>query len=128
MYTAGQMAIDDPELIDYGGPLMQWHVHNNLCWASNEDGTPHVVALTDDHGGTCPPGTVHAGGDIPMVHVWITPHECGPFAALEGHGAGQSNARRANASINAPMTRAATSTAASTLLRRQPPPLRPDRS
>ena len=19
-----------------------------------------------------------------MVHVWITPHECGPFAALEG--------------------------------------------
>ena len=92
MYTAGQMAIDDPELIDYGGPLMQWHVHNNLCWASNDDGTPHVVALTDDHGGTCPPGTVLAGGDIPMVHVWITPHECGPFAALEGHGAGQANA------------------------------------
>ena len=24
-----------------------------------------------------------------MVHVWIAPHECGPFAALEGHGAGQ---------------------------------------
>ena len=23
-----------------------------------------------------------------MVHVWITPHECGPFAALEGVGAG----------------------------------------
>jgi hypothetical protein len=21
--------------------------------------------------------------------VWITPHMCGPFAALEGHGAGQ---------------------------------------
>jgi hypothetical protein len=23
-----------------------------------------------------------------MVHVWITPHVCGPFAALEGQGAG----------------------------------------
>ena len=24
-----------------------------------------------------------------MIHVWITPHECGPFAALEGVGGGQ---------------------------------------
>ena len=24
-----------------------------------------------------------------MLHVWITPHPCGPFAALEGVGAGQ---------------------------------------
>jgi hypothetical protein len=24
-----------------------------------------------------------------MVHVWITPHPCGPFAALEGIGGGQ---------------------------------------
>jgi hypothetical protein len=24
-----------------------------------------------------------------MVHVWIIPYECGPFAALEGDGAGQ---------------------------------------
>jgi hypothetical protein len=23
-----------------------------------------------------------------MIHVWITPHPCGPFAALEGVGAG----------------------------------------
>ena len=23
-----------------------------------------------------------------MIHVWITPHACGPFAALEGVGAG----------------------------------------
>jgi hypothetical protein len=26
---------------------------------------------------------------VPMIHVWITPHPCGPFAALEGIGAGQ---------------------------------------
>ena len=25
----------------------------------------------------------------PMIHVWITAHKCGPFAALEGVGAGQ---------------------------------------
>jgi hypothetical protein len=24
-----------------------------------------------------------------MLHVWIEPHKCGPFAALEGVGAGQ---------------------------------------
>jgi hypothetical protein len=26
---------------------------------------------------------------VPMVHVWIRANECGPFAALEGHSAGQ---------------------------------------
>ena len=25
----------------------------------------------------------------PMIHVWITPHECGPFAALDGIAGGQ---------------------------------------
>jgi hypothetical protein len=24
-----------------------------------------------------------------MIHVWIVPHRCGPFAALEGVGGGQ---------------------------------------
>jgi hypothetical protein len=24
-----------------------------------------------------------------MIHVWIVPHECGPFASLEGIAAGQ---------------------------------------
>jgi hypothetical protein len=24
-----------------------------------------------------------------MIHVWMQPHRCGPFAALEGVGAGQ---------------------------------------
>ena len=24
-----------------------------------------------------------------MIHVWIAPNECGPFAALDGIGAGQ---------------------------------------
>ena len=89
MFIGKQTAIDDPALVDYGGPLMQWHVHQNLCWAGTDDG-PKVVGVVDAEG-NCPPGSVNAGGDSPMVHVWITPHECGPFAALEGHGAGQTD-------------------------------------
>ena len=90
MFIVGQRAIDDPELVDYGGRLMQWHVHENLCWRGGDDG-PQVAGVTDAEG-HCPAGTTHAGGDNPMVHVWIAPHECGPFAALEGHGAGQAAA------------------------------------
>jgi hypothetical protein len=87
MYIADDMPIDSPELVDYGGPLMQWHVHENLCWVSDGDGL-RVVGVTDANG-NCAEGTFNAGGGNPMVHVWIAPHECGPFAALEGHGAGQ---------------------------------------
>jgi hypothetical protein len=90
MFIVGQRAIDDPELVDYGGRLMQWHVHENLCWRGGENG-PQVAGVTDA-AGNCPEGTVHAGGNNPMVHVWIVAHECGPFAALEGHGAGQAAA------------------------------------
>jgi hypothetical protein len=88
MFIANTKPLDDPELVGYGGPLMQWHVHDNLCWGLDESGSPVVKALTDD-AGNCPAGTVKAGGENPMMHVWIAPHECGPFAALEGHGAGQ---------------------------------------
>jgi hypothetical protein len=90
MFIVGQRAIDDPELVDYGGRLMQWHVHENLCWRGGENG-PQVAGVTDADG-NCPEGTVLAGGNNPMVHVWIAAHECGPFAALEGHGAGQTAA------------------------------------
>ena len=89
MFIVSDTPIDDPTLVDYGGPLMQWHVHDNLCWAGSDDG-PKVVAVVDAQG-LCPPGSVNAGGENPMVHVWVTPHECGPFAALEGHGAGQAD-------------------------------------
>ena len=88
MFIAKDMAIDDPQLVDYGGPLMQWHVHDNLCWKLDENGKPVVAGVTDADG-ACAPGTLNAGGRSPMVHVWIAAHECGPFAALEGHGAGQ---------------------------------------
>ncbi len=71
-----------PEL---GGKLTQWHIHDNLCFSPGE--APKVRGLTAAGGG-CQAGLVKFD-PVPMVHVWIVPHECGPFAALEGVGAGQ---------------------------------------
>jgi hypothetical protein len=92
MFIVARTPIDDPELVDFAGPLMQWHVHENLCWGLDENGQPKVMGVLEGPGDTCPPMTINTGGDNPMVHVWIAPHECGPFAALEGHGAGQAAA------------------------------------
>lgn len=94
MYIAKGKKIDDPELVNYGGALMQWHVHDNLCWKAGDNG-PQVAGVTDAQG-NCPPNSINPGSGNPMVHVWIAAHQCGPFAALEGHGAGQAaaNGRR----------------------------------
>lgn len=88
MFIIADTPVDHPRLVDYGGPLMEWHTHENLCWTLDADRNP-VVAGVADVQEDCPPGSLLTGGGNPMVHVWITPHECGPFAALEGHGAGQ---------------------------------------
>jgi hypothetical protein len=71
---------------DIGGDLMQWHIHDNLCFSS-DPAAPRVASLTPA-GQPCPGDTVR-GPQVPMVHVWITPHRCGPFAALEGVAGGQ---------------------------------------
>lgn len=84
MFATNEMSLTDPKLVDWGGPLMQWHVHDNLCWSLEG-----VVVGVKDVDGNCPTSSVNILGDIPMVHVWITRNECGPFAALEGHSAGQ---------------------------------------
>jgi hypothetical protein len=84
MFAASDMSLTDPKIVDWGGPLMQWHVHGELCWNLLE-----VVVGVTDEAGVCPPNSINAGRDIPMVHVWIAPNECGPFAALEGRSAGQ---------------------------------------
>jgi hypothetical protein len=86
MYIASQRPADDPSLTDFAGPLMTWHKHDNLCWDTGDDEKAQVVGLIDADG-NCARG-VRAGGANPMVHVWITPHSCGVFAALEGVGAG----------------------------------------
>lgn len=83
MLPDGQTLDDVPEL---GGRLTQWHVHDNLCY-STAGGTPRVVGVRAPDG-ECPEGTVR-GRENAMIHVWIVPHECGPFSALEGVAGGR---------------------------------------
>jgi hypothetical protein len=71
---------------DIGGPLTQWHIHDNLCF-TDDPVAPHVAGLTDSSG-NCRAPLVKLPS-VPMIHVWITPQKCGPFAALNGVGAGQ---------------------------------------
>lgn len=71
---------------DLGGSLTQWHIHDNLCF-TNDPVAPHVAGLTAP-GGECHAPLVKLQ-PVPMIHVWIVPRACGPFAALEGVGAGQ---------------------------------------
>ena len=70
---------------DIGGPLTQWHIHDNLCFAPSGE----VAGLTDADGGCAPPLVTFE--PVPMIHVWIVPHPCGPFAALEGIAGGSIN-------------------------------------
>ncbi|MFM9084245.1 MAG: hypothetical protein ACKOQ7_10280 [Actinomycetota bacterium] len=77
----------DPMLTEYAGPLMQWHIHDNLCFTLNAAGNP-VVAGVADAAGNCPLLSVRQRNGSAMVHVWIAPHPCGPFAAVEGVAAG----------------------------------------
>ena len=80
-------AVTDPETaLDPGTPVTHAAIHDNLCF-TNDDSAPRVVSLTDSSG-NCP-SSLRKFPPSPMIHVWITPHACGPFAALEGVGAGQ---------------------------------------
>ena len=74
---------------DVGGPLTQWHVHDDLCLADNpSDPLQKVVSSLTTVSGACPAGSTKAGSS-PMLHVWVVANACGPFASLEGIGAGQ---------------------------------------
>jgi hypothetical protein len=70
---------------DVGGPLTQWHAHANLCLTNNPE--QKVLSSFTTISGSCPRGTSKAS-NTPMLHVWVVPTPCGPFAALEG-GTGQ---------------------------------------
>jgi hypothetical protein len=67
---------------DVAGDLTVWHDHQNLCWDPSGQRLAGVVV-----NGTCRPGGVQRG-TTPMLHVWLTDHECGPFSGIEGHGDG----------------------------------------
>lgn len=71
---------------DVGGRLTQWHVHDDLCFT--DDATGPVVAGITTPGHPCRPPLTKRGR-VPMLHVWIVPNACGPFAALDGLAAGQ---------------------------------------
>jgi hypothetical protein len=70
---------DVPEI---AGELTRWHDHRNLCWIGNR------LAGVLGPDGQCPPGSTLIITP-PMLHVWMVPHPCGPFAGIEGsHGSG----------------------------------------
>jgi hypothetical protein len=83
MLPFGSRFSDTP---DVGGALTQWHIHEDLCLTDSADHKTLAGFVPVD--GKCAAGTSKAGG-MPMLHVWVEPNACGPFAALEGVGAGQ---------------------------------------
>jgi hypothetical protein len=86
MYMAnGGTPLD--QVPNIGGKLVQWHIHDNLCFMGEEN--KWVVGGVSPPDQPCRPGTFRFDQVTPMVHVWITPHPCGPFAALEGIAGGQ---------------------------------------
>ena len=61
-----------PDIADGSG---MWHLHPNLCLAGDPFEDPELGWLDQD----CP-----EGANFPrnlMVHAWIAPNACGPFAA-----------------------------------------------
>lgn len=71
---------------DVGGPLVQWHVHRNLCYGGQPNAW-RVISVVEPPA-PCPAGQFRPEA-VPMLHVWIVPQPCGPFAALEGIAGGQ---------------------------------------
>jgi hypothetical protein len=65
---------------DIAGSLTTWHDHRNLCWVGTR-----LAGLAVN--GVCrPPSVLRV--TPPMLHVWVVPHPCGPFAGIESHGGG----------------------------------------
>lgn len=74
---------------DVGGPLTQWHVHLDMCYDRDPFtfGSATLRGPISLLGGECDPGFL-----IPtqtMMHVWVIPFDCGPFAALHGISSGE---------------------------------------
>ena len=86
MFPPGSKFTDIPAV--YRNGLMQFHVHNDICFAPTSDPLQMVFAGLRNSNGDCPAGTTLAG-NVPMIHAWIVKNACGPFASLEGIGAGQ---------------------------------------
>jgi hypothetical protein len=64
MYLGAGPCIPGP---DIGGPLTQWHAHDDLCLSAT-----HQVVGKTDAAGTCAAG-VHNTSTYFMLHVWVAP-------------------------------------------------------
>jgi hypothetical protein len=64
MYLGAGPCIPGP---DIGGPLTQWHAHDNLCLSAT-----HQVVGKTDASGSCASG-VHNTSTYFMLHVWVAP-------------------------------------------------------
>ncbi len=62
---------------DIAGNLTLWHDHDNLCF---DPATSRLSGIFVD--GACKPAGVHVQ-TAPMLHVWVTPNPCGPFAGTD---------------------------------------------
>jgi len=80
MLPIGSRFTDAP---DVGGALTQWHFHPDDCLTDSPDKKVLIKREFVDAGKPCPPGTSPTF-NMPMLHVWIVPNRCGPFAALRG--------------------------------------------
>ena len=68
---------------EVAGPLTPWHNHKDLCWDPTGKYIMGVHRTTIQSGvGRCIPwGNLR---DLPpMLHVWVTPNVCGPFAEVD---------------------------------------------
>ena len=76
MYMLGAEWVDKP-LPSIGGELIPWHTHSDVCATiTPEDGVNALMSV--DGSEDCTIGSkVHVH---PMMHVWVVPHPCGPFA------------------------------------------------
>jgi hypothetical protein len=70
---------------DIGGSLTQFHVHDKLCF---DDAPIPKFFRNVRSDGTCIKGLVKKLMS-PMLHVWIRPNPCGPFAPIGGFAAGK---------------------------------------
>lgn len=120
---------DDADPVDPAE--VQWHIHNDLCFG----GEPGAWTLSAHASppAPCPAGSTRRTMN-PTMHVRITPHECGPFASLEGLGAGriapgeQRACDLAHGSHGQPEARASSGDVVSRVGGARPAPARPARA
>jgi hypothetical protein len=66
------------DIPDMGGNYTMWHNHP-LCFRSNNPDQDDYYRIGGALiGGTCSGG--YYRGVSPMIHVWVVPNDCGPFA------------------------------------------------